>query len=160
ARSATVPAQNWVPLRRWITGTGAGLLATILAIIWAAFQYPFKGAETHDAVTSGLSRAAVLVLILGAFLALQKLKNPAWQKPARVIILLLLWLDVMSAGPRPNPTVSREVYEPHFAVRELRMDPAPQAGTARAMLDAQAESNLSVTQMTNGMNDVLYRRLA
>jgi hypothetical protein len=71
-----------------------------------------------------------------------------------------LWLDAMTAGPRPNPTVPRWVYEPNLARKELHLEPAPRIGESRILLDAAGEANLMNAFMTNGVNMVLYQRLA
>jgi hypothetical protein len=42
----------------------------------------------------------------------------------------------------------------------LHLDPAPQVGESRVFLSAEAEGNLLVAPMTNGVNQVLYSRLA
>src|SRR6266567_2263574 len=156
----SVSKADWITLRRWMVGFGAVLLSIIVLVIWVAFHYPFKGTEAQVAANSAMSRAAFLIFILGSLALLRHIKRPGLEKPARFALLLLLFLDVMTAGPRPNPSVPRWVYEPNLAGKELHLDPVPGPGTARAMLNAEAESNLSVTQMTNGINDVIYRRLA
>jgi hypothetical protein len=74
--------------------------------------------------------------------------------------LLLLWLDTVSAGPRPNPTVPRWVYEPNLARKELRLEPAPRIGQSRILLDAAGEQSLINAPTTNGKDLVLYQRLA
>jgi len=156
----SVSKPDWLALRRWIVGFGAVLLAISAFVIWIAFHYPMRGTDAQLAATSAISRAGFLIVILGSLALLRHIKRPGLEKPARLGVLLLLFLDVMTAGPRPNPSVPRWVYEPNLAGKELHLDPMPRPGTARAMLNAEAESNLSVTQMTNGINDVIYRRLA
>ena len=78
----------------------------------------------------------------------------------RLGLLLLLWLDALTAMPRPNPSAPRWVYEPDLARKELRLDPAPEAGKSRAMLSADAEGNLPYVPMSNAVNQVLYTRMA
>jgi hypothetical protein len=148
---------GWLKLRRVIITLGGALIVACGLIIWAAYQFPFKGTEPKDALWSGLSRIVLIILFIAT---LWSLRQAARAKVARFALLLLLFLDVRTAGPRPNPTAERFVYDPFLATHELHLDPKPSPGDGRAMLDATAESNLSVTQMTNGVNDVLYRRFA
>jgi hypothetical protein len=156
-RALSRDERGWLKLRRVIIALGGAMIVASALIIWAAYQFPFKGTEPKDALWSGLSRIVVLMLFIAA---LCSLRQPARAKVARFAVLLLLFLDVRTAGPRPNPTAERFVYDPFLATHELHLDPKPSPGDGRAMLDATAESNLSVTQMTNGVNDVLYRRFA
>jgi hypothetical protein len=155
-----VPQTDWPRLRRQIIGFSLVLLAIIAGVIWAAFQYPLPGASAEVAAKSGAIRAAFLILILGGIVALHRIKRPTLQIPARLGLLLVLWLDAMTAGPRPNPTVLRWVYEPNLARQELRLVPPPALGESRTMLDGQAEGSLPIVPMTNATDKVLYSRLA
>jgi hypothetical protein len=160
ARCATYGPADWLRQRRRILGLGVALLAIIGILIWSAFQYPFHGASAAVAAQSGVSRAVYLILILGGILALRQISRHPLDKLARFALLLLLWLDVLTAGPRPNPVAPRWVYEPNLARKELHLDPAPRVGESRAMLNAEAESNLFIVPMTNAVEQVLYSRLA
>jgi hypothetical protein len=155
-----VPQSDWPRQRNRILMLGALLVAIIAAVIWSAFQYPLRGASAEVAAKSGGSRAALLVLILVGIILLRKIRRQSWQTLARFGLLLLFWLDVMTAGPRPNPTVPRWVYEPNLAIKELHLAPPPRLGESRVMLNAEAESNLSVAPLSNAVNQVLYDRLA
>jgi hypothetical protein len=82
------------------------------------------------------------------------------QGVARFGLLFVIWLDAMTAGPRPNPTVLRAVYEPNLARRELKLEPSADIGQARVMLNAQAEAGLMMAPLTNAAEQVLYSRLS
>ena len=73
-------------------------------------------------------------------IALRQIKRAPVIKMTQLGVLLL-WLDVMTAGPRPNPTVPRWVYDPDLARKELRLEPAPRIGESRILLDADAEAD-------------------
>src|SRR5207247_591024 len=77
----------------------------------------------------------------------------------QLILPLLLWLDVLSFGPRPNPTVPLEVHEPGLARRELHLDPLPKVGESRAMVSRDAEVALNANPLTNRVAHVLYNRM-
>ena len=160
AHCPTVTPVDWPRQRRRIVGFGFALLAIIGVLIWSAFQYPLHGASAGVAAQSGAIRAGFLIMILGGTVALRQIKRQPLTTPARFALLLLLWFDALTAGPRPNPSVPPWVYEPDLARKELHLDPAPQVGESRAMLNAEAEGNLPVVPMTNAVNQVLYARLA
>jgi hypothetical protein len=161
---AALPSE-WPRRRRAIVILGVVLLGLIGVLIASTLQYRLKDPWAPAAVASGASRAVFLVLILGCVIVLHQNSRPAVNRHAvnRVLqfgALLLLWLDAISAGPRPNPTVPRWVYEPNLARKELRLEPAPRIGQSRILLDAAGEQSLINAPMTNGMDLVLYQRLA
>lgn len=159
-RYLAAPNADWPHQRSRILLLGACLVAIIAGVIWSAFQYPLRGASAVVAARSGASSAAFLVLILAGVVALCAVARPGWDMPARFGLLLLFWLDAMTAGPRPNPTAPRWVYEPNLAARELHLAPPPRLGESRVMLHAEAEGNLSVAALSNAVNQVVYNRLA
>ena len=136
------------------------MLAIVGAVIVAAFRYPLTGTSAVVAAGSGLSRAAFLIMILLGVVALRQIQRPAMAIPVRLALLVLLWLDAMTAAPRPNPTTPQWVYEPGLARKELRLDPPPRLGESRAMLNGESESNMALVPMTNGPDRVVYGRLA
>ena len=160
ARCAALTPVDWPRERRRIAGLGVALLAIIGLLIWSAFKYPFPGTSAGVAAQSGAIRAGFLIAILGGIVALRQVRRHPWEKLTRLALLLLLWLDALTAGPRPNPSCPRWVYEPNLAREALRLTPAPQVGESRAMLNAEAEGNLPVVPMTNAVNQVLYSRMA
>jgi hypothetical protein len=160
ARCATLRPVDWPRERRRIVGLGMALLAIIGLLIGSAFKYPLHGASAGVAAQSGAIRAGFLIIILGGIIALRQIRRHPLENLARFALLLLLWLDALTAGPRPNPSVPRWVYEPDLAREALRLAPAPQVGDSRAMLNAEAEGNLPLAPMTNAANQVLYSRLA
>jgi hypothetical protein len=151
---------DWARTRKRVVALGLALLAIVVGLIGAAFFFPLRGASPEVAATSGAKSAALLVLILAGFIALRGVIQPPWATRARLGLLLLLWLDAMTALPRPNPTAPRWVYEPNLALKELQLAPPPRIGEARVMLNAEAEGNLAIAPMTNAVNQVLYARLA
>jgi len=160
ARCLAVPQPYWPRFSRRVLMFGGVLVAITAGLIWAAFRYPLPGASAEVAARNGVLRAAFLVLILGGILALPRIHRPRWEVPARLGLLALLWLDAMTAGPRPNPTVLRWVYEPNLVCQELHLTPQPAIAESRTMLNGQAEASLPLAPMTNATDEVLYPRLA
>jgi len=160
ARALGAQEIDWPRRRRHIIILGAVLLAAIGVLCWAAFQYPLAGASASVAAQSGASRAAFLAATLGGIISMRFIERPRLQTLARAGLLLLLWLDAMTAGPRPNPTVAPWVYEPNAVRKELRPEPVPSIGRSRAMLNVEAEGNLMYTRLTNSTDQVMYTRLA
>ena len=160
ARCLAVPPTAWPGERRRIVALGLAFLGIISLLAWSAVQFPLRGTSSLVAVQSGLSRVVFLLLILGGIIALRRIDRPPLETLARIGLLLVLWLDAMTAGPRPNPSVQPWVYQPNLARKELHLEPPPTIGLSRTMLNAEAEGNLMVAPLTNAVDQVLYTRLA
>jgi hypothetical protein len=155
-----VPEAEWRRARRGIVVVGVVLLGLIGLLIASSLRHRLDTAWAPVALASGLSRAVLLAVILGCIIALRQSHKAPVTKAARFGVLALLWLDAMTAGPRPNPTVPRWVYEPNLARKELHLEAAPRIGESRILLDFEGEANLFHAPMTNGVDQVLYQRLA
>lgn len=152
-------AAAWTRLKRSLFAVAVLLLAGIGGVLFAAFKFSLKGTSADVAMQSGLSRVVLLVLFCSALYALREGK-PLWQKFAPFWLLGLVWVDMFTSGPRPNPGVPRWVYEPGLAARESQMNPPPRVGEGRPMLSAEAQGNVNVAQFTNATETVIYSRLA
>ncbi len=159
-RCLTVTPDEWPRLRRYLLGLGLGLLAIIGIVVWSAYQYPLRDTSALVAATSGASSAGFLIMILGVIVALRQTNRQPLEIPVRLALIMLLWLDTLTAMPRPNPSAPRWVYEPNLARKELRPNPAPETGRARVMLTAKGENKMYYLQMTNASEQVVYARLA
>ena len=154
-----VPEAEWPRQRRGIVIVGVVLLGLIALLIGSALQYRLNDRWTIPAAATGLSRALFLAVILGGIIAVRQIHPAPVNRVAQLSVLVLLWLDAMTAGPRPNPTVPRWVYEPNLARKELHLEPPPAIGKSRLLLDAEGERNVIYRPMTNGVDQVLYQRL-
>lgn len=152
-------AVTWAKLKRIVFAVAMLLLAGIGGVLVAAFKFPLKGTSADVAMQSGLSRAVLLALFCSALWALREGK-PMLQRFAPFWLLALVWTDMFTSGPRPNPGVPRWVYEPGLAARESRMNPLPRVGEGRPMLGAEEQGNVNVAQFTNATDTVIYSRLA
>jgi hypothetical protein len=159
-RCLAAPEAEWRRQRRGIVVVGVVLLGVIGVLIASALQYGRNSTGMPAALASGLSRAVFLTVILGGLIAARQASRAPGRRVAQFGVLLLLWFDVMTAGPRPNPTVPRWAYEPNLARKELHLEPAPSIGESRVLLDAAGEARLIHAPMTNGVDLVLYQRLA
>jgi hypothetical protein len=155
-----VPEAEWPRQRRGIVIVGVVLLGLIALLIGSALQYRLKDPWALAAAASGLSRVLFLTAILGGIIAVRQIHRTSVRRVAQLGVLVLLWLDAMTAGPRPNPTVPRWVYQPNLLRKELHLEPTPAIGESRLLLDAQGEKNVMYRPMTNGVDQVLYQRLA
>jgi hypothetical protein len=155
-----VPQSEWPRLRQAMVRLAAVMLGLIAALIAFALWYRSKDPWAIAASISGLRSAACLVAILACVVALRQSEHVAVNRALQLGALLALWLDPLIAGPRPNPTVPRWVYEPNLARNELHLEPAPRIGDSRVFLDAAGEADLIHAPMTNGTDLVAYQRLA
>jgi hypothetical protein len=150
----------WPRLRRQLVGVAVVLAGAIGLIVLAAFQFPMPNTSAATALRSGLTRVVLLALILGALATVCRARAPRRRWLSGFGLALLVWLDALTLGARPNPTVARWVYEPGLAARESGMSPVPRVGDARPMLSAEAEGNVNLVQFTNAADTVVYSRLA
>lgn len=154
------PQALWPKQRRRMAIGLVAVLAVIGFLIWAAFQFPLRQVAPSVAALSGASRAVFVILILGALIAACQVQKPRLKSLLQFGVLLLLWLDVMTMGPRPNPTAPQWVYEPRLAQRVGDMQPVPRVGSARVLVSTEAEVGLSFVTQTNAVNQVLFSRVA
>ncbi len=159
-RCLAVPEADWPRQRLGIILVGVALVGLIALLIGSSLEYRLKDPWALTAAASGLSRVVFLVVILGGVIAVRQIHQAPMKGVAQVGVLAFLWLDAMTAGPRPNPTVPRWVYEPNLARKELHLEPTPAIGKSRLLLDAEGERNVIYRPMTNGVDQVLYQRLA
>jgi hypothetical protein len=160
AHCRNVSDEAWSRLRRKLVCTTIALIAVIGLIVLAAFRFPMQTTSANAAAQSGATRAVVLIALVGLLIALRSARAYRSAMLARFGLAALLWLDVMTSGPRPNPSVPRWVYEPGLAARESGMIPVPRVVDGRPMLSAEAQGNVNVIQFTNATDTVVYSRLA
>jgi hypothetical protein len=160
ARFLAVPETERLRLQRRITLLGGAMLLVIAGLIVSEFFRPLPGASAHVALQSGITRTVFLILIVGGFLALPRFTKGPVQIFARIALLACFWLDAITAGARPNPTVPLWVYDANLARKELRLQPEPKIGISRVMLNAEAEDNIVHSPLSNAVDQVVYNRLA
>ncbi len=153
-------AVEWPRQRRRIIWLGGLLSVVVLGLAWLGVHYRVRTVASIVPLGSGLSRIVFLLALLASLLLLPRVQRPRLQWLLRLGILALLWLDVMTMGPRPNPVVKREAYEPGLIRRELHMSALPRVGESRATLRDDTENGLYYMQFPDALETVLYARLA
>ncbi len=160
AHCRTTSGETWPRLWRHMIAAGVTFLTAIGCIVFAAFQFPVKGSPADIAMRSGLTSAAALFLFAVALRTLPRQGKAQFAILSQFGLAALVWLEAMSSGPRPNPTVPRWVYDHDLAARGSGMNPVPRVGNGRLMLGAETEGNMNVAQLTNAADAVVYSRLA
>jgi len=145
--------------RRTLLTVMAVLIGLIGTIVWADHLYPFQNLPWQATAANALGRIVFLTLTTGLFLFWSRITKPFRHKLLPVSLPALLWLEMISSAPRPNPTVARDVYEPGFVRRELKLQPSPETGQARMMLSRDAAIAMSGAPLTNSFEQVLHARL-
>jgi hypothetical protein len=149
---------------RWALLLGGGFCVLVAGILWFEFRHPLvEGAQTEtwpNTWHSGSSRAAFLVLGLGALFALRQVTRPQTRILLRLGFLLLLGLDVLTHAPRQNPTVPRWLFTANLPklVPESRMKPQPEHGQSRAMLSLPADMWHRFHATDQPVNDYYFSR--
>ena len=160
AHCRSLEGDGWLRTRRPLIPIAAAFLLAIGIVAFAAFQFPMPGVAAEVGLRSAVTSALVLVLFVVALIALQHGGTSQLALLPCFALAGLVWIDAITSGPRPNPTVARWVYEPGLAARESGVSPLPRVGESRAMLSAEAEGNVNVVQLTNAADTVVYSRLA
>ena len=133
----------------------AGTLASLAAILWFAYRYPFQWDEWSMTWQNTSVRAVFFTGFLGLLLAVHRMTQINLRRLLCAAVLFLMWLDVMTHAPRQNPTVPRVAFEPGL----LRLSPAPGHGISRAMISPAADMKFRLTSTTEGLNHYLGNRL-
>jgi hypothetical protein len=143
-----------LPIIGWV------LLAAMGTIVLLAWKYPMVKDDWPATRHNAAGRAVFLVLILGNLALLPRTVPFRSQLLLRLSLLSLLWQDVYTHAPNPNPTVKRDVY----ASGSIRMDmklPAPaQVGEPRAMETLSSINKVRFLSLPDPATDYLSRRLA
>jgi hypothetical protein len=160
AHLLSVSSTDWPQQQRRIGIVAFVLLLIIAGLIGAAFLFPLPGTSAAVAASSGITRAIFLILTVVGFIFLRQIKTFPAQTLARVALLFCFWLDAITAGARPNPTTPLWVYAPNLARKELHLNPEPEVGSSRVMLNAVAEDNIVHAELSNAVDQVVYNRLA
>lgn len=123
--------ETWSRTKRMAIPVAAVFLMAIGFIAFVAFRFPMKNVAALAGLRSAVTSALVLVLFLVALIAAQRRAAGRHVMLPCFALAGLVWIDAITSGPRPNPTVARWVYEPGLAARESGMNPVPRVGEAR-----------------------------
>ena len=135
--------------------TGLGLIAVT---VWFSFRYPGQEEEPGTTLVSGLTRGAILILLLPILFALRHCIRPRSQVGAQIGLLVIVAADLFSHTPNQNPSVEAQIYKmtlPPLA----EMNPRPRPGESRALLSYRALEKFHTTILSNSFEAVLGLRL-
>lgn len=137
---------------------GGVALLLIVFLLWFAHAHPFPYDQWEPTLKSGLSRAALLVTILGLLLWLCR-RRPTSLTPY-LALLALLYVDARTHTANQNPTLPNDVFATGlWQLKNENLD-APQHGISRAFITPQAELRLLNSAQTNLHVEFLTKRLA
>jgi hypothetical protein len=139
-----------------------GVLAVIGMLVWYDQRYPLFPTVPSKALISGLSRAGLVVIggimLWGGLAEARARVFWTW----RGLFVLVLFGDIYTHAPEPNPLVPRGVMEPglmsNLNTLGRVMDPLPRHGLARAMLSPQADHALRINSTSDPKLDYLANR--
>ena len=133
----------------------AALLVAIAAVVLWGRAYPRPGESLRLLEWSGITRAALLCVLVAGVVALPRV---AAGVPRRVALLVLLGVFAFDGLGHANlaPTAPVDVYAPQRA----RMTSVPRLGESRAMLSPQARKALLRSGRRNLRNSYLAKRRA
>lgn len=144
---------------RLLTAAFVALGALVGLLIQLAWKFEPSGSPGRFAVTSGLTRLVFLGAVFACLALLCRAGPLRAQRWLCLALVALLPLDVLTSGPRPNPTVSAAVYEPGLAVRESLQGNHPHPGRSRLLHTLDARETLGRSAHTNAFEEVMFFRL-
>lgn len=133
-----------------------GLMAVILFIGW---KFPFIKDNWTVTWHRGLGRAAFLILTPAILFLANRAAQFNMQVLLRIGLIALLWADIYTHTPNPNPTVRRSVYESGLIRAALKLPPATPAEPRFMETDAVMKQ-IHVVSLSEPAEDYLYRRYA
>jgi hypothetical protein len=151
------PREQWLALRQRLFSVGAALLGVMAGIVVLDRVQPYKNVEWSTTIASAATRALLLVLVIGLVIYLRRVTDSVARRWLQVALPVLLWVDVMTFGPRPNPTIPASEYQPGLMAGELK--PAPRIGDGRAMVSLTAEVALNANPLPDAIDHFNYGRL-
>jgi hypothetical protein len=115
-------------------GAGAFLLAAATAILCIAWRFPAPKDAVPDTIQNGVIRVIFLAGTTSLIVVLVRAKADGSRRLLGFALLVLVALDLTTAGMHVNPTVTSRAFGPI----ELNMSHRPRPGESRAMLSAEA----------------------
>jgi hypothetical protein len=156
---AAFALRNMENSRRYILPLGSILLSALAVIIIWTQLAPLPGDNSSIALTTGLTRAAFLLLIGGMLFALTRQMKFPQLRFAPLLLILTAWTDVFTHEPTQNPTVPPWVFQPDLTREKLALNPQPALGGARAMVSPLAAQEFVHFAASNPKDNFLAKRL-
>jgi hypothetical protein len=140
------------------TGVIAALAFVIIGtLVWFSWQYPGENEHRGTTLLSGITRAALLMLLLAALFGLTRVTSTTKRVLLQASFLALVWLDLVTHAPNQNPVVEARAYQmdlPPLA----EMTPRPTLGQSRAALSFSSMEKFH-TIISNSFETVLGVRM-
>ncbi len=156
---AAMALANFGKIQKRLLPLGLILLALIIVVIVWTQLAPQTGNNSHLALTSGLTRAAFLLLTGLILFALTRTGNSPLLRFMPLLLILVAWMDVFTHEPTQNPTVPPWIFQPDLSREKLALNPQPELGGSRAMVSPMAAHEFVVFAVSDSKNNFLTKRL-
>jgi len=141
--------------KKLVSLTGLVAIAMLL-LAGLAWRFPPPYGRWQDTVQSACGRLPWLLIFVALLLVLPRAQARKISGWAGLALPLLVWGDLLTHAPTPQPTVSAGI----FAPADLKVEPRPRLGEGRAMISPAANYELFRTMLTNTAADFLCHRAA
>ena len=140
----------------------AGLLLGLMGIILSWEWFVHRPVRTNPMVTTqnAMVRAAFLLLIVGGFMLLRRIRGLTLRRLGRICLLSLFWIDVLTHMPNLSPTTGPEKFEPDLIRQFFKWDNQLNLGESRAMPVWAPLSKIMHSAANGTSADLFGRRLA
>lgn len=158
--------------QRFLALAGGGAVLVMAGLVWLAWSHPWRSAELpagenallgqwewRHVAPNAAGRAGLLIVTLGALVAMPRLRTLRWRMVAQGAVLAAIFVDAMTHVPVQNPTVPVAVFDRGLWQAENRIEP-PRLGEGRVLISPGAEERLLYSTATNLTLDFLGKRLA
>ena len=124
----------------------SALILVVLAgiILRFAWSHPLAPGLAASTLGNGLLRLSFFAVFLGAFYFFSA--RPSQRHWSFPLLLLVCWLDLLTALPWQNPTVDASVFQPDFAKIYDKLNPEPSLGESRLMISSFSAHQISTSR--------------
>jgi hypothetical protein len=113
---------------------GGGIVILVGIILWSARHYPVEG--TSWSATLGDARPRLVFLAASLWVVYFFAARPAQRRWSVPLLLVVCWLDLITAMPWQNPAVDASVYQPGFGQMFDKLNPEPNLAESRLMISS------------------------
>jgi hypothetical protein len=117
-----------------------GMLILVGIILWFARHHPVENSPWPATLGNALSRLGFLAMFLWAvyFFA----TRPGQRRWSVLLLVLVCWLDLITAMPWQNPTLDPSVYQPALGQMTGKLNPEPNVAESRLMMSPESAQEL------------------
>jgi hypothetical protein len=160
SRFQALPQTAWPAARKRMLCLALLLSGIMALIVWRAWVHPGPGEDRVVTLQNALVRGIFLALIAAALAALRWTGEFKLQLLLRGGLLMLLWFDVFTHEPSPNPAVERRAYQPGLIREFFHWEAQLQPGESRALPSEKSISTMMARSVGTPLEDMTGRRLA